>query len=602
MSAVVPDRGRPPSWIFLKMPRRRKTVERLNFEKNQKKMSESNFQAQKDENFNDCASIASSVSSNNSFRGKFVFSNSNSHEIGQKAMEMKIENLESELQSKNQEIKEHKAGIQSAGLLFKELKSKLKEKDKELNGIRAQLCNEEDISSIKSLLESQKDSIILSCMEMFDNKEESPVVIKAGMEMNGRKMVSEIAIHKEEIAIFKSQSDVIKSEIGQKDLDVGKMQKQVEDLKTELRLKDKKIVEKQFEIDTISLASMELDEDAKAICQNLRTKCSEIEILKTQLEQERQNSSLILKNFGNCSEVENVITSGVELKDLVGDLGKMQKEVEDLKAKLQLKDKKIEDQQVEIDTISLTSKESKLHKDQLNQTLSQMLEASYSEIDVLRARDQEWQETLNNFDTKWGKCSEVENGIRSEVGQNELKLEEMQKKVEDLEKELQLKNKEIEDQQVEIDTISVASMEFKYFKAEVEQERQQERQNSVQILQNLGMRCSEIEFMKAQLEQERQNSVTVLQNFGILKQNFEIMKAQLHQERQNFGILNQNFELLKAQFGQEAQKDLEGDLRKMQKEVEDLKTELLLKDKKIEEQQVDIETIMDYYRSHVLDD
>merc|ERR1719483_1327679 len=118
-------------------------------------------------------------------------------------------------------------------------------------------------------------------------------------------------------------------------------------------------------------------------------------------------------------------------------------------------------------------------------------------------------------------------------------------------------------------------MEFKYFKAEVEQERQQERQNSVQILQSLGMRCSEIEFMKTQLEQERQNSITILQNFG---------------------ILNQNFELLKAQFVQGGQKDL--DIGKMQKEIEDLKTELRLKDKKIEEQQVDIDTIMDYYQSH----
>jgi chromosome segregation ATPase len=488
-------------------------------------------------------------------------------------MEMKIENLESELQSKNQEIKEHKAGIQSAGVLFKELKSKLKEKDKELNGVRAQLCNEEDFSSIKSLLESQKDSIIQSCMEMFDNNEESPVVIKVGMEMNGRKMVSEIAIHKEEIADFKSQSDVIRSEIGQKDLDLGKRQREVEDLKLELQLKDKKIEEQQVDVETIM--------------QNLRTSCLEIETLKAQLEQERQNSRTILKNFGNCSEVENVIRSGIELKDLVADLGKMQKEVEDLRAELQLKDKKIEDQKAEIDTISLASKESKLHQDQLNQTLSQMLSHKYSEIEILRARDSD---------------SEVENDIRPEVGQKEVKLEEMQKKVENLEKELQLKNKEIEDQQVEIDTISVASMEFKYFKAEVEQERQQQMQNSRTILQNLGMRCSEIEFMKTQLEQERQNSVTVLQNFGILNQNFEIMKAQLHQERQNFGILNQNFELLKAQFGQEAQKDLEGDLRKMQKEVEDLKTELRLKDKKIEEQQVDIETIMEYYNSHVLDD
>ena len=483
-----------------KMPRKRKTVERLNFEKNQKKMSESNFQELKDENFNDCATIASSLSSNKSFRQrlreKFVFSNSNSHEIGQKAMEMKIENLESELQSKNQEIKEHKAGIQSAGVLFKELKSKLKEKDKELNGVRAQLCNEEDFSSIKSLLESQKDSIIQSCMEMLDNKEESPVVIKVGMEMNDRKMASEIAIHKEEIAVFKSQSDVIRSEIGQKDLDLGKMQREVEDLKTELVQKDKKIEEQQVEIE-----SRESKFYTTQLEQMFRTSSLEIETSKAQLEQERQNSKNVLKNSGpKYSEVEN------------------------------------------------------------------------------------------------------QNSIRPEAGQKELRLEEMQKRIEDLEKELQLKNKEIEDQQVEIDTISVASMEFKYFKAEVEQERQQQIQNSKTILQNLGMRCSEIEFMKTQLEQERQNSVTVLQNFGILNQNFEIMKAQLHQERQNFGILNQNFELLKAQFGQEMEKDLQGDLEKMQKEMEDLKTELQLKDKKIEEQQVDIETIMDYYRSHVLDD
>ena len=544
-------------------------------------MSESNFQARKDENFNDCATIASSVSSNDSIRlrlrEKFVFSNSNSHEIGQKAMEMKIENLESELQSKNQILEEQKAGIHTAGMLFKELKSKLKEKDKELNEVRAQLCNEEDFSSIMSLLESQKDSIIQSCMEMFDDKEESPVVVKVGMEMNDRKMASEIAIHKEEIADFKSQSDVIRSEIGQKFLDLGKMQKEVEDLKTELQLKDKKIEEQQVEME-----SRESKFCTTQLKQNLRTSSLEIETLKAQLEQERQNSRTILKNFGNCSEVENVIRSGIELKDLVADLGKMQKEVEDLRAELQLKDKKIEDQQAQIGTISLESKESKLHQDQLNQTLSQMLSHKYSEIEILKARDQEWETT-----------SEDENGIRPEVGQKELKLEEMQKKVEDLEKELQSKNKEIEDQQVEIDTISVASMEFKYFKAEVEQERQQQMQNSRTILQNLGMRCSEIEFMKTQLEQERQNSVTVLQNFGILNQNFEIMKAQLEQERQNFGILNQNFELLKAQFG---------DVGKMQKEMEDLKTELRLKDKKIEEQQVDIETIMDYYRSHVLDD
>ena len=172
-------------------------------------MAESNFQTRKDEKFDDCATIGSSVSSNKSFRqrlrDRFVFSNSNSHEIGQKAMELKMEFLESELQSKVKEIEKLTFRSFHEIRKNKELKSKLKEKEKELNEVRIQLFNDEDVFSIKSLLESQKDSIIQSCMEMFDNKEESPVVIKAGMEINDRKMVSEIAIHKEEIAAFNSQ-------------------------------------------------------------------------------------------------------------------------------------------------------------------------------------------------------------------------------------------------------------------------------------------------------------------------------------------------------------------------------------------------------------
>ena len=134
-------------------------------------MAESNFQTRKDKKFDDCATIGSSVSSNKSFRqrlrDRFVFSNSNSHEIGQKAVEMKMENLESELQSKVKEIEKLKTENQKllSGTLIlnnvtKELKSKLKEKEKELNEVRTQLFNEEDVSSIKSLLESQKDSII----------------------------------------------------------------------------------------------------------------------------------------------------------------------------------------------------------------------------------------------------------------------------------------------------------------------------------------------------------------------------------------------------------------------------------------------------------
>ena len=232
-------------------------------------MSESNFQARKDENFNDCATIASSVSSNNSFRQrlreKFVFSNSNSHEIGQKAMEMKIENLESELQSKNQILEEQKSGIHTAGMLFKELKSKLKEKDKELNEVRAQLCNEEDFSSIKSLLESQKDSIIQSCMEMFDSKEGEEIIIKVAMEKSNRKIESEIGIHKDEIALFNPVSgeitkcrpcEIVERKLS-KCLDIK--EKYIEILEAELRMKNNEIKEQRFKIDTFSAITIEVE-------------------------------------------------------------------------------------------------------------------------------------------------------------------------------------------------------------------------------------------------------------------------------------------------------------------------------------------------------
>ena len=242
-------------------------------------MAESNFQTQKDEKFDDCATIGSSVSSNKSFRqrlrDRFVFSNSNSHEIGQKAMELKMEFLESELQSKVKEIEKLTFRSFHEIRKNKELKSKLKEKEKELNEVRTQLFNEEDVSSIKSLLESQKDSIIKTCTEMFDNKEDSPVVIKAGMEINDRKMVSEITIHKEEIAVANSQSNVIRSKIDQTDVegDFRKMQTEVEELKTKLQLKDKKIKDQQVKIGTIS-------QDATPISQYLRISYMEIEALK----------------------------------------------------------------------------------------------------------------------------------------------------------------------------------------------------------------------------------------------------------------------------------------------------------------------------------
>ena len=444
-------------------------------------MAESSFQTRKDEKFDDCATIGSSVSSNKSFRqrlrDRFVFSNSNSHEIGQKAMEMKMENLESELQSKVKEIEKLKTENQKllSGTLIlnnvtKELKSKLKEKEKELNEVRSQLFNKEDVSSIKSLLESQKDSIIKTCTEMFDNKEDSPVVIKAGMEINDRKMVSEITIHKEEIAVANSQSNVIRSKIDQKDVedDLGKMQKEVEELKTKLQLKDKKIKDQQVKIGTIS-------QDATPISQYLRISYMEIEALKAQLEYERQISRNVRSEIGK--------------KDLEGELRRLQKV--NLRSQAQLKQERF----LEIEFLK-----AQLEQERQNDTsICQDLRMSYLEIKALNAQLEHEKNILKNSGTK---CSEVEYDIKSEIGQKELKgdLGKMQKKVADLETELQFKNKEIEDQQVKIDSISFSS-----------------------ICQDLRMSYLEIEALNTQLEHERK----ILKNSGTKSLEIEDDKYQI---------------------------------------------------------------------------
>ena len=148
----------------------------------------------------DCLSIASSVSSNKSsksfrsrLRERFVFSNSNSEEVGHKALEidlenknLKIENLEKELDFKNKEIKERE--LEKNGLLngilelnnemFK-LKTKLAENEIELSQIKAHKLDQEEISCIKNLLQSEKESIIQSCMEMYDSK--GPGLISDGI-------------------------------------------------------------------------------------------------------------------------------------------------------------------------------------------------------------------------------------------------------------------------------------------------------------------------------------------------------------------------------------------------------------------------------------
>ena len=189
------------------------------------KMSDKNFQLDLPEFKDDCLSIASSVSSNKSsksfrsrLRERFVFSNSNSEEVSHKALEIdlenknsKIENLEKELDSKNKEIKKlkleknlkiknlekeldlknkeikeqelEKNGL-SDGILemnneMVKLKTKLAEKEIELSQIKAQKLDQEDISCIKKLLQSQKESIIQSCMEMYDSK--GPSLISGGI-------------------------------------------------------------------------------------------------------------------------------------------------------------------------------------------------------------------------------------------------------------------------------------------------------------------------------------------------------------------------------------------------------------------------------------
>ena len=444
-------------------------------------MAESNFQTRKDEKFDDCATNGSSVSSNKSFqqrlRDRFVFSNSNSHEIGQKAVEMKMENLESELQSKVKEIEKLKTENQKllSGTLIlnnvtKELKSKLKEKEKELNEVRTQLFNEEDVSSIKSLLESQKDSIIRTCIEMFDKKEYFPVVIKAGMEINDRKMVSEITIHKEEIAVANSQSNVIRSKIDKKDIegDLRKMQKEVEELKTKLQLKDKKIEDQQVKIDTIS-------QDSTPISQYLRISYMEIKALKAQLEYERQISRNIRSEIGK--------------NELEGELRRLQKV--NLRSQAQLK----QERSLEIEILK-----GQLEQERQNDTsICQDLQMSYLEIETLNAQLKHEKNILKNSGTKY---SEVEYDVKSEIGQKEIKgyLGKMQRKVEDLETELQFKNKEIEDQQVKIDSISLTSirqdLRKSYLKIEALNTQLEHERN---ILKNSGMKSLEIEDDKYQI-------------------------------------------------------------------------------------------------------
>ena len=242
-------------------------------------MSVTNFQLDLPEFKDDCLSIASSVSSNKSsksfrsrLRERFVFSNSNSEEVSHKALEidlenknLKIENLEKELELKNKEIKELE--LEKNGLLdgilemnneMSKLKTKMAEKEVELSEIKAQELDREEISCIKTLLESQKESIIQSCMEMYDSKEDDAIIIKASMEKSNQKIESEIDIHKEEIAVLQPDS--------------GKIAK----------CRSCQILKRQM----------------VKYCQDSQIVTMEVKHLKAQLEQDRQSVKRILQQYG----------------------------------------------------------------------------------------------------------------------------------------------------------------------------------------------------------------------------------------------------------------------------------------------------------------
>ena len=172
--------------------------------------------------FNDDGeSIASSVSSNKSSKSfqsrlRKRFANSKSDKAGHKALLIDLENIfenvEKELDFKNKKIEDLELeenrlldGILEMNNEMFKLKTKLAEKEIELS----QKFDQEEISCIKSLLQSQKESIIQSCMEMYDSKEGKEIIIKVAMEKSNRKIESEIGIHKEEIALFNPVSGEI---------------------------------------------------------------------------------------------------------------------------------------------------------------------------------------------------------------------------------------------------------------------------------------------------------------------------------------------------------------------------------------------------------
>ena len=272
-------------------------------------MSAPNLQAEKpDENFNDCASISS-------------------YEIDFKKTKLNEEKLESELKKKNVEIEERNDEIQSLldGItmlnnVIHELESKLQRKDEELNEVKSQVSNQEELFCIKSLLDSQKSSIIESCMEMLNDKEKSQVVIKAGMEVSDDTKGSEIVIKKDEI-ITKPCSDLAKLEIGQIDLakDLEEKNMVIKNLETILEIKNEKIEDQRIQIEAFSydflkVKALEVQsekekkmttklfnyfgiESTGSTAMDLIDALSENKRLSTTLEMEKLNTSNVIKKY-----------------------------------------------------------------------------------------------------------------------------------------------------------------------------------------------------------------------------------------------------------------------------------------------------------------
>ena len=172
----------------------------------------------------------------------------------------------------------------------------------------------------------------------------------------------------------------IRSEIVKKDLEDELRRLQQVNLRSQAQIKQ----ERSLEIEILRGQLEQERQNDTSICQDLRMSHLEIKALNTQLEHEKN----ILKNSGTkYSEVEYDIKSEIGQKEIKGYLGKMQRKVEDLETELQFKNKEIEDQQVKIDSISLTS-------------IRQDLRKSYLKIEALNTQLELERNILKNSSTK----------------------------------------------------------------------------------------------------------------------------------------------------------------------------------------------------------